>query len=64
MADQVQDRVPDERDGKGPPKAGPPDRRPGDAAEPARTEVEHGQRRKAESEIAAGDVADDLADFA
>ncbi len=64
MADRVQDRVPDERDGKGPPKAGPPERRPGDAAEPAPPEAAPSERRKAETEIAAGDVADDLADFA
>ena len=59
MADRVQDRVPDERDGKG-----PPERRPGDAAEPAPPEAAPSERRKAETEIAAGDVADDLADFA
>ncbi|SDN76116.1 hypothetical protein SAMN05216360_11112 [Methylobacterium phyllostachyos] len=60
MADQVQDRSPDGR-----PDGDPPEtqqlKQPVRGADNGPAGSEH---RKAEAEIAAGDVADDLADFA
>lgn len=60
MADQVKDRAPDDRDDGDVPKTRPPER-PDRAPEAG---AESSERRRAETEIAAGDVADDLADFA
>jgi len=60
MADRVRDRSPDGPDDGDPPETGRPkrpDRGGEDRGEPS-------ERQKAETEIAAGDVADDLADFA
>ncbi|MCJ2087617.1 hypothetical protein MKK88_16735 [Methylobacterium sp. E-005] len=60
MTDRERDRSPHGRDDGDPPDVGqskPTDQTPDDGSVPT-------QRRKAETEIAAGDVADDLADFA
>jgi hypothetical protein len=57
MVGRVPERSPDGQGGAAQPdneETAPADRRPDDEAE----------REKAETEIAAGDVADDLADFA
>ncbi|MCJ2072143.1 hypothetical protein MKK75_25640 [Methylobacterium sp. J-030] len=60
MADQVRDRSPDGQ-GDGDPSETRPPKRPVQNSDDGRIPPE---RRKAETEIAAGDVADDLADFA
>jgi hypothetical protein len=57
MVDQVQDRSPDGPGDGDPRETGQPKR---DASD-GRSAEEH---KKAETEVAAGDVADDLADFA
>jgi hypothetical protein len=57
MAGRVPDRSPETETGTAPPEAERPDGLPEPADEAA-------ERKKAETEIAAGDVADDLADFA
>jgi hypothetical protein len=59
MAGRVPDRSPDGQDDAQASQTAQPDRRSEDPS--ARDGVE---REKAETEIAAGDVADDLADFA
>ena len=60
MADQVRDQSPEGRGDGDPPETGQP-KRPVPNSEAGRPAAE---RRKAETEIDAGDVADDLADFA
>lgn len=59
MAGRVPDRSPEGQGDAQVPNTGRPDRRSED-----RTERDGDEREKAETEIDAGDVADDLADFA
>ncbi|MGT2481249.1 hypothetical protein ACU4GR_25980 [Methylobacterium oryzae CBMB20] len=59
MAGRVTGQSPDGEAGEAPPETERPGPRPG-----ATGEAEAEERHKAETEIAAGDVADDLADFA
>lgn len=59
MASRVPDRSPEGQGDAQAPDTGRPDRRSED-----RTERDGEEREKAETEIDAGDVADDLADFA
>ncbi|GJE10160.1 MULTISPECIES: hypothetical protein [Methylobacterium] len=61
MAGRVPDQSVDGPDGAGAPEAERSDDRTWPAPEAGRDAAE---REKAETEIAAGDVADDLADFA
>ncbi|MBE7245522.1 MAG: hypothetical protein INR63_11255 [Actinomycetospora chiangmaiensis] len=65
MMGRAPDQIPGGQDGDGPSEAarpgtasGAPDTRSG------RDDAEKAEREKAETEIAAGDIADDLADFA
>lgn len=60
MADQARDRSPDGPGGGDPPETQQP-KRPRRDSDDGRSVGAH---KKAETEIAAGDVADDLADFA
>lgn len=60
MADQTRDHVPNGQ-GAGDPREIQPPKRPVRGTDDGGADPE---RRKAETEIAAGDVADDLADFA
>ncbi|WP_457107475.1 hypothetical protein [Methylobacterium sp. P5_C11] len=59
MPDGMTDRSPDPEAGTASPEAQRPGLRP-----EAKNEADQAEREKTETEIAAGDVADDLADFA
>ncbi|MDH2308844.1 hypothetical protein [Methylobacterium brachiatum] len=61
MASRVPDKTTDGPDGEMPGEGGPP---PSPGRRPEADTAEKSEAEKAETERAAGDVADDLADFA
>ena len=64
MPDGMTDRSPDPEAGTASPEAQRPGLRPKAEHAADQAERERVEREKTETEIAAGDVADDLADFA
>ncbi|WCS24454.1 hypothetical protein LOK46_25520 [Methylobacterium sp. NMS14P] len=64
MAGRVTDRSSEGEAGQARPETVPASERPVPRPRMTEAEAEAGERHKAETEIAAGDVADDLADFA